>query len=253
MDRFDVMSLSPGVKSGIIWSLASDLYRFHGRAMDLHLSVVRPGGGQYLCLFVKSGRTGRALFWNIGGTSAQDGTGNEFLGSGHAQGRYLHVALTQNVRALLAPAEEALRCEPRPPKPEKTDARALCFRAIAALMRQRMFWEGEPLPLLSDSGLGDSSGMDGIWVQSFIKRFPVQFEEASAAVRAGDFATASRIANRFWLLRAGDIDLVINTETAIAIEAEGTQTDLWRIYEERHRDVWAVVAFLDHALRPRVI
>lgn len=235
-------------KSSILWTLAADLYRFHGRSEQLALSVFRPGGGQYFCLQVESRRTGRRFYANLGGTST--GVVNE---AGHhaelfgldTQGTYLAYVLQHGSRALMAKVEAALRFGPRPAKPEKTDAPALCFRAIATLMRQRAGWE---TLLLADSGLGDSSGMDGVWVQDFVKHFPDIHREATEGVRIGtkeSFRLAQR-ANAVWQLSAGgERTVAINTETAEAVLPGGERFSLWSLYETSGRDVWPVAGWLD--------
>lgn len=55
-------TISTSVKSAVIWSLASYLVRYHGRSMNLDVSIVRPGGGQYFCVSIASRSTKREIF-----------------------------------------------------------------------------------------------------------------------------------------------------------------------------------------------
>lgn len=118
-------------------------------------------------------------------------------------------------------------------------------------MRQRCFSRGVPAPPVADCGLGDSSGIHAIWVQTCCSHFPSLQKEAQKCVRANEHVLAASAASRIWNVRAmgsssattGEVTL--DFETAEVVEPSGTRTDLWKLYEKRGRDPWPVVAWLD--------
>jgi hypothetical protein len=234
----ETIQLNSALRRAIVWSIASDLFRYHGRSMDLRLSITRPN--QYVCLNVHSLRRNRRIFWNLIGTSAkiveEDGKWAEFLPA-YTQGHYLDVALVKGTRAVLRHVEEALLCDPRTSEPEKTGPPALCFRATATLMRQRAFWDGPEL----DADCGLSDGNDGTWVQDFLASFAPLHAAASAALACDDIAEARRFANRVWRFGRVSFDVV----TGDAVDPDGRRTSLWSLYEQGNQSIWPVVAWLD--------
>lgn len=237
--KIDVGHIRDAAKSAIIWSVASDVYRFHGRAEQLEISTSCPEHMSclYVLTTVASKRTKRSVSWNLAGTSA---TGLDSVLGEKEHGAYIDIALCEGARALLEHVEEALGCGPRPQLPEKTDQRSLCYRAIAILMRQRLLWDGVPVPLRADSATIESDGP-----VPFAKTFPQLAREVSAARQQ---QLVADIANRIWDLKTPERAIALDVATAEAVEPGGTRTSLWDLYESRGRDVWSVVSWLDKRL-----
>jgi len=244
--QIEAGQLSLAVRNALIWTQACDLYRFHGKAQGLHLCISRPCSNQYYCLNVYSQRTKRLLHWNFGGlsvlTDAEGGDEPVFL-RGSAPGTYLSIGLSEGSRRLLEEAERVLELAPRPAQPEKTNPTALCFRAIAAVMRQRVFWGHEAKVVLADSATSWDS------VAGYVdKHFPAIVARVSELRKTGPYADAARYAERVWQLQAGEVAVTLDVATAQAVGSTGERVDLWHLFESRGRDLWAVVGWLEKQL-----
>lgn len=99
-----------------------------------------------------------------------------------------------------------------------------------------------------DSGLGDSSGIEGVWVQTFVERFPDVQRTAASALEQKSYTDAARAANRVWNLQTADGEITLDIATCTAVTPDRRQTSLWEIFEKNGRSVWPVVAWLDERI-----
>lgn len=236
-----VQQLSFNVRSSIVWSVAADIVRFHGKRRDIRISVVRPH--QYFCVRIRSQKTDSYVLFNLLGTSAlvQGPTMGGDLYPDHPPGHYLRVALREGSRILVEETEKALGLQPHPAKPEPTTPATLCVRAIARLMRDRALWTE---PLIAESGYDADDW--GVSVNSFVE----YFAEVQAKVTAADDDAKPEIANRIWCLRRATKkeQVVLDFKTAEAVVPGGRRESLWALFEKNDRKLAPVVAWLDERL-----
>ena len=187
------------MRAALIWKLAEALCRRRRPGIDLSVTILRPGGGQYFCVTL-----GRRDDWkpvvmmNVAGTSlettalGEPRTRIEDL-PWHRDG-YQAALLTRSVAAVADDIEALLGLPPWRGPLASTSAALLGVRLVSAVMQRTIF---SPQLTIADAGYLDSSG-GGSGVQPWVARFPDVHAKAVAA--RDDWMVAARHASRIWRL-----------------------------------------------------
>lgn len=230
------MELSVPVRSAVIWKLTELLCRRRRPGLDLSVTILRPGGGQYFCVCLMRRETWTdAVMMNVAGTSLElkpihppraRMEDMPWHRERYQVGILTHgvVQVANDVEALLGlPAWHGTLASTTPP--------LLGIRLISAVMQRTLF---APQPTLADAGYLDSSA-EGTGVQPWVARFPEVRKQVEAS--RDDWRAAARGASRIWrLCRNGATHgVLLDLATGLAL-TEGRDEERIQLHREYQRN-----------------